>query len=76
MLSDDEKTIVRRLAEGDLTVKAEAEAIYLNHVGPFVDGGRKSVEMNFLSECFNVSPDRVLRAMYRKKILAQTTLTK
>lgn len=71
LLSTNELTIAKRLAEGDTSVKAEAEAVYLKHVAAYVDAGRKSVAMNFLSECFNVSPDFNLKAMYRKKLLAQ-----
>lgn len=69
-LTDAEKTVVRRLAEGDKTARADAEAIYLRNVAAHVDGGRKSFEMNFLSESFNVCPDLMLRSKYRKQVLA------
>lgn len=69
-LSDAEKVIVRSAAEGDKAVRDEAEAIYLRNVAAHVNGGRKSVEMNFLSETFNVCPDLALRAKYRKQVLA------
>lgn len=71
MLTETEKAIVKKLAEGDLQVRPDAEAIFYKHIKAHVDGGRKSVDMNFLSEVFNVSPDYGLRSMYRKKILAQ-----
>lgn len=70
LLTPDELEIAKRLAGGDVTAKADAEAIYLKHVAAYVDGGRTSVAMNFLSECFNVSPDAGLKAMYRKRLLA------
>ena len=72
MLTDIEKTVVKKLAEGDLQARPDAEIIFFKNVKEHVDGGRKSVEMNFLSEVFNVSPDYGLRSMYRKKILAQS----
>lgn len=72
MLTDNDKAVVKKLAEGDLQVRPDAEKIYFKHIKEHVDGGRKSVEMNFLSEVFNVSPDYGLRSMYRKKILAQS----
>lgn len=69
ILSVDELAIAKQLAAGDQSVKDDAEAIYLKHVAAYVDGGRKSVAMNFLSECFQVSPDFNLRARYRKQLL-------
>lgn len=71
-LTDAEKAVVRRLAEGDKSARDDAEAIYLRNVAAHVDSGRKSVEMNFLSESFNVCPDLVLRSKYRKHVLAAT----
>jgi len=68
-LTPDEKAIVRRLAEGDRTAKDEAEAIYMKHVKQYVNEGKKSFEIAFLSEAFNVCPDLVLRAKYRKLVL-------
>lgn len=71
LLSPDELATAKRLAGGEQSAKAEAEAIYLKHVAAHVDGGRKSAAMNFLSECFNVSPDFNLKARYRKRLLEQ-----
>ncbi len=71
LLSTDELTVVKRLAAGDQSAKDAAEDIYLKHVAAYVDGGRKSAAMNFLSECFHVSPDFNLKALYRKRLLEQ-----
>lgn len=70
LLTPDELEIAKRLANGDNAVKAEAEAIYLKHVAAYGNGGWNSVAMKFLSECFSVSPDNRLKAMYRKRLLA------
>jgi hypothetical protein len=70
MLSPEEKAIVLKLAEGDKEVVSQAEAIYYKHVQQYVDEGKKNLEMNFLSEVFNVCPDFMLRSMYRKQLLA------
>lgn len=69
LLTPEELQLAKRLAGGDNAVKAEAEAIYLKHVAAHVDSGRKSAAMNFLSECFQVSPDFNLKALYRKRLL-------
>ncbi len=69
-LTDAEKAVVRRLAEGDKAARDDAEAIYMRNVAAHVHGGRKSAEMNFLSETFNVCPDLMLRSKYRKQVLA------
>lgn len=71
ILSTDELSLAKQLAAGDQPVKADAEAIYRKHVTAYIASGRKSVAMNFLSECFQVSPDLTLRARYRKQLLEQ-----
>ena len=70
LLSSDEIEIAKRLAAGDASVKTEAESIYSKRVSAYVNGGRKSMAMNFLSEYFAPCPDLMLRAMYRKQLLA------
>ncbi len=71
MLNHQDKSMVRKLAGGDNAVRADAESVYLANVRDHVDGGRKSCEMNFLSEVFNKCPDYMLKAIYRKQVLAQ-----
>lgn len=71
MLTEQEKKVVRRLAGGDNDARHEAEPIYYAHVKAHVESGRKSPEMNFLSEMFNVCPDYMLKSIYRKQVLAQ-----
>lgn len=71
LFTPEELQLAKRLAGGDNGVKAEAEAIYFKHIAAHVDGGRKSVAMNFLSEYFQVSPDYNLKALYRKRLLEQ-----
>lgn len=71
VLTGADKKVVRRLAEGDKTARDAAEVIYLRNIAAHVEGGRKSVEMNFLSESFNASPDLILRSTFRKQVLSQ-----
>lgn len=71
LLSADELAIAKRMAAGDQSAKADAEVVHLKHVAAYIEGGRKSVAMNFLSECFQASPDFNLRARYRKQLLEQ-----
>ena len=72
MLNANEMAVVRRLCLGDKTARVEAKVIYLAHVAKHVNGGRKSVAMNFLSEAFNKCPDLMLRGKYRQQVLDQT----
>lgn len=71
LLTTDELAIAKRLAGGDSSVKADAKAIYLKYIAAHIEAGRKSAAMNFLSECFQVSPDFNLKALYRQRLLAQ-----
>ena len=70
MLNAYEKAVVRRFAAGDNDVCEEVEVIYRSHLIRHVKEGRKSLEMEFLSEWFTVCPDIMLRATYRQQILA------
>lgn len=60
--------VVRRLAEGDHSAREAARAVYDKHL----ESGRlsNSPEMNFLSEVFAPVPDFLLRANYRRQVLA------
>lgn len=74
LLTDEEKAVVRAIAEGisSVNIVAEAQRIFRKYAKPRFSEGKKSVEIDFLSEVFNQVPDLALRAQYRKKILAQS----
>lgn len=70
MLTELQKSVVKRLAKGDVQLKDEAKIFYHENIKTHFDSGRKSVEMNFLTEVFNASPDLTLKALYREQVLA------
>ena len=69
LLSDDERLKVHMLALGLNTYRADCEEILKKYSREHFQQGRKSVEMQFLSEVFSKSPDLMLRNSYRKQIL-------
>lgn len=69
LLNEDERLVVHMLALGDKTYRAQGEAILMKYSRERFQQGRKSVEMDFLSEVFSKSPDLMLRNAYRKEIL-------
>lgn len=69
-LTTEELATVRRLAAGDTSAADDAKAVFHRHIRAHVEGGRRSPELNFLSEHFSVCPDFLLRSMYRKQVLS------
>lgn len=72
-MTTEELAAVRRLAAGDTSAAYDAKAVFDRHIRAHVEGGRRSPEMNFLSEHFSVCPDFLLRSIYRKQVLSAQT---
>ena len=66
-MTDQEKAIIKQLAQCDNTVRKEAIAICRKYLQ--CESVKNTSEMLFMREVDNVCPDLALRAMYRKKVL-------
>lgn len=69
LLNEDERLVVHMLALGDNIYRAQGETILMKYSREHFQLGRKSIEMQFLSEVFSKCPDLMLRNKYRKEIL-------
>lgn len=69
MLTNEEKNVVRRFAEGDKTARVDAEKIYMACIQDHKLSGYRSDEMNFLSEVLKPFPDYMMISFYRNKVL-------
>lgn len=65
-LNSTEKDIVKNFAKHDVGIE-QCKVIYFKYLR--LIGSRGSLEMNFLSEVFSVSPDLSLKARLRKQII-------
>ena len=76
MLTDEEKSAIYRLAEGEKSVREQAIEIFRLELKRLSDGGYRgdirsvSPEMAFMSEVDHPCPDYILRGKYRLEVLA------
>lgn len=70
-LTINEQVIVYNLAEGNLTKREDASAIFDKYIRDHVRGGRVSPELNFLCEVFAKVPCTVMKNQYRQAILTK-----
>lgn len=64
-----EREIIRRFAAGDTSLREEAIRIHRLHLR--LSGVRRGdAHFNFMSEVDNKCPDLMLRARYRREVLA------
>jgi hypothetical protein len=62
-LNDSERALVRRLADGDISVYEQCKMIYqkkISHLGE---------EFRYIAECFSDHPDTNIMTALRRKIL-------
>jgi len=70
VMTDGEKREIQLYAAGNRGKREAAEAAYFRCL-PNLEGHRKIVEMSFMSEATNKVPDLLLRARYRKELVAK-----
>ena len=66
-MTNEEKSIIRKFARGDMSLRSWAIKIWISHLGEMQD--RDSPEMLFMGEIYNPCPDLALRAGYRKRLV-------
>jgi hypothetical protein len=62
-LNDAERALVRRLADGDISVYERCKAIYQNKIAHLGE------EFRYIAECFSDHPDKNTLSALRRKIL-------
>lgn len=62
-LDDSERALVRRLADGDISVYERCKAIYQNKIAHLGE------EFRYIAECFSDHPDKNTLSVLRRKIL-------
>lgn len=72
MLTAEECTLVKRLAGGEHSLSAAAETIYRRYRASWHPGTRDCIEMDFLYELFNTSPNYAHRYWCRQQVLAKS----
>lgn len=65
-LNDSERALIRRLADGDISVYERCKMIYLNKIAHLGE------EFRYIAECFSDHPDKNTMSALRRKILAQS----
>jgi hypothetical protein len=62
-LNDAERALVRRLADGDISVYERCKTIYQNKIAHLGE------EFRYIAECFSDHPDKNTLSALRRKIL-------
>ncbi len=62
-LNDSERALIRRLADGDISVYERCKTIYQNKIAHLGE------EFRYIAECFSDYPDKNIMSALRRKIL-------
>ncbi|HEY8099872.1 MAG TPA: hypothetical protein VIF82_03900 [Burkholderiaceae bacterium] len=62
-LNDSERALIRKLADGDISVYERCRTIYQNKLA------RLGEEFRYIAECFSDHPDKNIMSSLRRKIL-------
>jgi hypothetical protein len=62
-LNDSERALIRRLADGDISVYERCKTIYQNKLAHLGE------EFRYIAECFSDHPDKNIMSSLRRKIL-------
>jgi hypothetical protein len=62
-LNDSERALIRRLADGDISVYERCRTIYQNKIAHLGE------EFRYIAECFSDYPDKNTMSALRRKIL-------
>jgi hypothetical protein len=62
-LNDSERALVRRLADGDISVYERCKSIYQNKLAHLGE------EFRYIAECFSDHPDKNVMSSLQRKIL-------
>jgi hypothetical protein len=67
-LNESERALIRRLADGDISVYEQCKTIYQNKIAHLGE------EFRYIAECFSDYPDKNIMSALRRKILDHSDL--